>query len=91
MMGIDQENRTELIDVSHDKITKEYGNLTDKILAHCQPLSISGATGIEYKDKFARFGINWKVLKGCTCLFTTRCCSHMACESNSKLTHISKN
>ena len=63
MMGIDQENRTELIDVSHDKIKKEYGDLTDKILAHCQPLSTSGSTGIGYKEKFAGFGVNWKVLK----------------------------
>ena len=54
---------TELIDVGHTKITKEFYDLSDKILASCQPLSSSGKTGIGYKEKFAGFGINWKDLK----------------------------
>ena len=63
MMGIKPENRTELIDVGHARITKEYDELCDKILASCQPLSSSGKTGIGYKEKFAGFGINWRDLK----------------------------
>ena len=35
MMGIDPRNRTELVDVGHDKMNEEYEKQSDKILAQC--------------------------------------------------------
>ena len=62
-MNIKKENRTELVDVGHDKITQEFSVMTDKILAYSQPILRSGATGIGASRKFAGMGIYWKVLK----------------------------
>ena len=37
--------------------------MSDEILAHSQPLSSSGNTGIGFNEKFSGGGINWKFLK----------------------------
>ena len=63
MMGIEHENRIELVDVDNDKMNAEFDQLTDQLLAWCQPLSSSGSTGIGFREKFKAFGVNWKDLK----------------------------
>ena len=43
-------------------MNEEFDQLSDQLLAWCQPISSNGNTGIGYKEKFQGFGVNWKYL-----------------------------